>query len=200
MLRIAIRLGFQMGFFRDLANGLARDAIKNAAEVPGRELLEVTIDDSGPLKRGELIGSEPIKVYTYYPEVIEHIPFDVPFPVEVISSPVTLVSPTGSKWNTDDNGHALSYDGTIFGAFNQKEYIFDELNDACFLVTLMAVKTGMYDETIPNVNLMCPHGLAVRRWYQSCDTHGVVLPYDEKAYLDDDYGRFARESAEKIAK
>ena len=194
-----------MGLFRDFAKGFVQGAIEEATKKPSHEskqrvFLKVTIDESGPLKRSTLIGSEPIKVYTYYPEVIERIPFNVPFPVEVISSPVTLVSPTGSKWDTDDNGHALSYDGTIFGAFGQKEYIFNELNDACFLVTLVAMKTGMYDKITPNVNLMCPHGLAVRHWYQSCDAHGVVLPYDEDAYLDDDYRRFAKESAENIAK
>lgn len=111
-----------------------------------------------------LEGKTSHTVYIYYAKPLSSIKKGGEFYADVVTKPVKLVSPTGSVWDTTDDGLAFSYKGKVFGASASYAETFKKLESMGIHVKVKMKHMGKYDKYVPKIIMMLPDMNDVWDW------------------------------------
>lgn len=168
-----------MGFLRNLAALAANEAVnkvtQRTAKTETQPVMQVRKD--APVMSFQ--GDHTATVYTYDPAPLKGTRKGSVFDVDVLPGRRVLVRKDDfMDYRSNPDMPVVARNGVPFGAISDRYDYFRDLADMGYAVRLKARRLGMYDEKVPEIELMVPDSAELRRWWNACRFFGQIYYFE----------------------
>ena len=162
-----------MGFLKNLATLAVSQAVDRVVQQRPQQMLS-----QAPVLRFH--GDHRATVYTYDPTPLKGTRKGSVFDVDVMPgrSVLTRVDDGFVVAQSTPDMPAMAYNGMPFGSISDSFSYFRELADMGYAVKIQARRLGMYDDKVPEIELMIPDTAELRRWWNACRFFGRVCYFE----------------------